>query len=150
MKLGDLIVQYRQRHDISQREFARRCGLSNSLISILEKGINPQTGKEMSPDLDTYQHIAQAMDITLQTLFEKLGNDATVKLVTFRSYPDGSGDIFNSGSTEEDKKDQARLEALHQNPTLRLLFDKQKDLSDSDLDAVLGIVNAIMKERGEE
>ena len=39
------------------------------------------------------------------------------------------------------------LEALHQNPKLRLLFDKQKTLTDSDLDAVLGVVNAITKER---
>lgn len=39
------------------------------------------------------------------------------------------------------------LDILHQNPKLRLLFDKQKTLTDSDLDAVLGVVNAISKER---
>lgn len=43
--------------------------------------------------------------------------------------------------------DRERLEALHQNPTLRLLFDRQKDLSEADLNAVLGVVNAISKER---
>lgn len=43
--------------------------------------------------------------------------------------------------------DIERLEALHQNPKLRLLFDRQKDMSDADLNAVLGVVNAINKER---
>lgn len=48
------------------------------------------------------------------------------------------------------KEDQDRLEALHQNPKLRLLFDIQKGMSDSDLNAVLGIVNAIARERGDD
>ena len=41
-------------------------------------------------------------------------------------------------------------ESLHQNPKLRLLFDRSKFLSDSDLDAVLSVVNAISKERGDD
>lgn len=49
-----------------------------------------------------------------------------------------------------DYEDQQRIEALHQNPKLRLLFDIQKNLDDSDLNAVLGIVNAIAKERGDD
>jgi len=47
-------------------------------------------------------------------------------------------------------EDQQRLEALHQNPKLRMLFDIQKTLTDSDLNAVLGVVNAIAKERGDD
>lgn len=38
-------------------------------------------------------------------------------------------------------------ESLHQNPRLRALFDRSRFLSDSDLDAVLSVVNAIAKER---
>ena len=47
-------------------------------------------------------------------------------------------------------EDEERLEALHQNPKLRLLFDIQKKLSDSDLNAVLGVTQAIAKERGDD
>lgn len=47
-------------------------------------------------------------------------------------------------------EDQQRLEALHQNPKLRMLFDIQKTMTDSDLNAVLGVVNAIAKERGDD
>lgn len=88
MKLSDLILKYREENNMSQREFARRADLSNSLISIIEKGYNPQTGKEMSPDLETYQRIARAMGTTVQTLFETLGDDASVKLIPPRHSDD--------------------------------------------------------------
>ena len=80
MKLSEMIKGFREENGISQREFARRCGLSNSLISLLEKGINPQTGNAMSQDLDTYVKLAQGMQTSLQKLFEELGEDAFVKL----------------------------------------------------------------------
>ena len=60
------------------------------------------------------------------------------------------GVFFSTLTTESgisDYEDMQRLEALHQNPTLRMLFDKQRTLEDSDLHAVLAVVNAIKKER---
>ena len=60
---------------------------------------------------------------------------------------------FSTLTTENgltDYEDQQRIEALHQNPKLRLLFDIQKTLDDADLNAVLGVVNAIAKERGDD
>lgn len=60
---------------------------------------------------------------------------------------------FSTLTTENgltDYEDQQRIEALHQNPKLRLLFDIQKKLSDSDLNAVLGVTQAIAKERGDD
>lgn len=38
-------------------------------------------------------------------------------------------------------------EALHSNPKLRLLFDKSRKMSDSDMDAMLAIANSILRER---
>ena len=108
MKLGELIVQYRQNNSISQREFARRAELSNSLISIIEKGVNPQTGKEMSPDLETYKKIAMAMGISMQTLFEQLGNDATVDLMSFH-FDGGPDDVFAWQEAQKPKPDKVRL-----------------------------------------
>ena len=80
MKLSEMLKNYRTENKISQREFARRCELSHSLISLMEMGKNPQTGKAMSPDLDTYRKLAAGMQTSLQDLFEKLGNDAAVDL----------------------------------------------------------------------
>lgn len=57
---------------------------------------------------------------------------------------------FVPGSAPDRTPDQDIIEALHQNPKLRLLFDIQTKLSDSDLNAVLGVTQAIAKERGDD
>ena len=60
------------------------------------------------------------------------------------------GVMFSTLTTEngiQDYEDQQRIEELHENSTLRLLFDKQRKLDQTDLNAVLAVVNAISKER---
>lgn len=113
MTLGEAIVEYRRSHDLSQREFARRADLSNSLISIIERGRNPQTGKEMSPDLETYSKIALAMGISLQALFEKLGGDASVSLMSLHFDTEPDEDYYSNPSSVENvgrpKTPEARL-----------------------------------------
>ena len=54
MKLSTIVIDYRKRLQISQREFARRCGLSNSYISFIENEYNPRTGKPIVPTLETH------------------------------------------------------------------------------------------------
>jgi len=81
------------------------------------------TGKKY-PRVDAMQHLADLLGVMFSTLTTESGI--------------------------QDYEDQNRLEALHQNPKLRLLFDIQKNLDDSDLNAVLGVVNAIAKERGDD
>lgn len=80
MKLSAIIMDYRNRMQISQREFARRCDLSNSYISFLEKEANPKTGKPMAPTIEQYKKLADGMNITLQKLFEMLDDDSPVNL----------------------------------------------------------------------
>lgn len=43
--------------------------------------------------------------------------------------------------------DRDRLEALHQNPRLGLLFDRQRHMSDEDVEFMLQMADRIMKER---
>ena len=80
MKLSDLIIDYRNRMNISQREFSRRCNLSNSYISFLEKEVNPKTGKPIVPTIEQYKKLAEGMDISVNRLFELLDDDAPVDL----------------------------------------------------------------------
>ena len=51
MTLGEYIKRYRKEHDLSQRQFAAQCGLSNGYISMLERGENPKTHKPIKPTL---------------------------------------------------------------------------------------------------
>lgn len=121
MKLSAIIADYRDRMQISQREFARRCDLSNSYISFLEKETNPKTGRPMVPTLIQYKKIATGMNMTVQQLFEMLDDDAPVDL-------NSPGDVLRSpgssfGYLSEDEQallsafraadDRARADALH-------------------------------------
>ena len=82
MDLKDIIINYRTENRLSQREFARRCGLSNAQISILEYGKNKQTGRKPVPDIITMKKIADGMGIQLNALFEMIGDSEFVHLNT--------------------------------------------------------------------
>lgn len=90
MKLSAVITEYRNRLQISQREFSRRCGLSNSYISFIENEMNPRTGRPIVPTIEQYQKLAAGMDMTVQQLFEMLDEDSPVDLHAVAPDPDPS------------------------------------------------------------
>ncbi len=79
MKIGELIKQYRSKYNMSQREFALKCGLSNGIISLIEKGVNPQTNEPIIPTLPTLNSIAKGMGINIDELLEQI-DDMDVSL----------------------------------------------------------------------
>lgn len=68
MTLAELISEYRQSHNLSQRQMGVQCGLSTGYISLIEKEVNPQTGKPMVPTLTVLNKIAKGMGITIDEL----------------------------------------------------------------------------------
>lgn len=72
MKLGDLIREYRESHALSQRQFAIACELSNGYISILERGVNPGTGKPVTPTIPQLKKLASGMGMTLMDMLDKI------------------------------------------------------------------------------
>lgn len=70
MNLGELIRNYRTEHDLSQRQFAERCDLSNGYISILEKGANPNTGKPVMPTIPQLKKLASGMRMSVMEMIE--------------------------------------------------------------------------------
>lgn len=79
MTLANLIIEYRNVHGLSQRQMGTRCGLSTGYISLIEKEINPQTGKPMVPTLTVLNKIAQGMDMTIDRLIS-LCDDMPVEM----------------------------------------------------------------------
>lgn len=69
MTLKDLIINYRNDHNLSQRQFATQCDLSNGYISMLEKEINPSTGEKITPTLSALNKLATGMRMSLNELF---------------------------------------------------------------------------------
>lgn len=70
MTLGECIKDYREKHSISQREFARRCGISNTAIQSIENGFRSD-GRNVAPKFDTIRKIARAMGTTAEVLISK-------------------------------------------------------------------------------
>lgn len=67
MKIGEVIKQFREEHNISQRAFARHCDLSNAQISWLEVGVG-SNGKPVKPTFDTVRKVAKGMGIPTEML----------------------------------------------------------------------------------
>lgn len=110
--IGQIIKEYREEHgNISQRQFASLCGLSNGFISMLEANSNPNTGEPIIASLPSLRKIAVAMGVSLQYLMsiaddlrvdvgdvadggvrsamEALTGDAAEAINIFDSLPDG-------------------------------------------------------------
>ena len=68
MKLKEIITAYRTKNNLSQRQFAIKCGLSNGYISMLEEGKNPKTNESIVPSITTLKKIATGMQISLSDL----------------------------------------------------------------------------------
>lgn len=78
------------------------------------------TGKKM-PRIDKVQRLSELLNVPMSALLQE----------------DGMQNVI----------DGDRLEALHQNPRLGLLFDRQRRMSEKDIEAMLSIADAILRER---
>ena len=70
MKIGEYVQDYRESHGMSQREFARKSGLSNAIISFLERGVR-QNGEPYMPKFDTVRKVARVMGKTAEELISE-------------------------------------------------------------------------------
>ena len=82
MTLGELIRVYRSEHNMNMQEFANHCGLSKAYISILERNINPSTGKPPIPSLETIRSIAKTLHMDFNDVIAALDGDQVVLLET--------------------------------------------------------------------
>ena len=70
-KLNEIINKYLEEHDLTLREFAKKCGLSHSYIAKLRKGENPRSKSQIEPTIDTMKKLAKAMNMNLKELLIK-------------------------------------------------------------------------------
>jgi len=144
MELRVLLKRYRRDHGLSQREFARQCNLSHALISLLEMGENPQTGKAMSPDLETYQKLAGGMGITTDQLFAEMEEHAPGGLLRV-SVPAGKR-LFAVDSLPDGLR---KIGPPYDSETKELL-EGWVVIKPESRKAVLGIVNELKRMEGKK
>ena len=123
MKLSAIISEYRRTMDISQREFARRCDLSNSYISFIEKEYNPKTGKPLVPTLEQYKKIANGMNMSLHSLFEMLDEDSPVNLsepsLSFEDLSDNEKNMITAFRAADARAREDAMSLLLQHPAAK-------------------------------
>lgn len=78
MKIGDWLKSYREQHALSMQALADLCGFSKAYINVLEKGINPKTGKPISPTMQTFEKIARGTQTDVDTLLKILDGDQPI------------------------------------------------------------------------
>lgn len=81
MRLSEFIKNYREEAELSQRQFALKCGLSNGYISLLESEVNPQTGKPIVPTIPQLSKLAFGMSISLNELIDQV-EDIPIELAS--------------------------------------------------------------------
>ena len=130
MKLSELLIDYRKRMNISQREFSRRCDLSNTYISFIENEKNPKTGKPIIPTLEQYKKLADGMGISVHQLFQQLDDDAPVDL---RSSIENPEDV-SAGSSSYIPSD----------PQIRIVSNIMENMTEDQKDQIVAIVRAVV------
>ena len=120
MKLSTVLIEYRKRMGISQRELSRQCGLSNSYISFIENEKNPRTQKPMVPTLEQYKKLANGMGLSVQQLFDLLDDDAPVTMsstgTTYDYLSPEEHKLINAYRLAEESAREIALETLLNHP----------------------------------
>jgi len=110
------------------------------------------------------RYLMDARGITQADICRELGVSSTTvsDWCTGKKYPrvdvmqrlaDLLGVLFSTLTTEDgpkDYEDQVRLEALHQNPRLGLLFDHTRKMNSEDVDFMIQMAERIIRERDEK
>lgn len=126
MTLSELLIKYRSEHGLSQRQMAAQCNLSTGYISLIEKTINPQTGKAMIPTLAVLNKLAKGMGITIDNLFS-ICDDMPVSL---------SREEPAIGSDDGQKKNIVKIAGRDGSYI-------EKRLSDSDIELLLQMIDRL-------
>lgn len=118
--IGQKIKTGRLSRKMTQADLAKALGVSPSAVGMWEQD-------RREPDFDTLEALADVFNVPM-------------------SYFVSEDEIHHSAG-DITKKDYDRLEALHQNPRLGLLFDRASDLDPEDVDFMLKYAERILKER---
>lgn len=98
----------------------------------------------------TQADICRALSVSSATVSDWCTGKKYPRVDSIQRLADLLGVRFSTLTTENglrDYDDQVRLEALHQNPRLGLLFDRSRKMSSSDVDFMIQMADRILNER---
>ena len=148
--LGEVIRTKRKAKDLSLRDLATLCNLSHSYIDSLEKGVDPKTGKPVSPTIETLEKISKGLGLTLDELLTQAGliDDP---LIREHSISSTHHRIESALADDPDADDLLTFwKELKQREDLFLLFKQVRPLSDDSIRRVIRVIKAIEAEEVDE
>lgn len=145
MFLGEIIKEYRIKHDMTMDDFASKSGISKGYISMLEKNENPKTKEPIAPSLAMLNKVSKAMNIPIDDLFKIVDGGQLVFLDTEKSTPLLTDQYSRSVNEEPvgyylDNETSKIAQEIFDNPELRMLFDASRKVSPDDLRLVAEMV----------
>ena len=97
--------------------------------------------------------ICRELDVSSATVSDWCTGKKYPRIDSMQRLADLLGVLYSSLISEnglKDYEDQRRLEALHQNPRLGLLFDHSRKMKTEDVDFMIQMAERILKERDGE
>lgn len=78
-RLGEFLKACRNEKDLSLRQMEALTGISRTYLGNLEKGIDPRTGKEISPTIPTLEKLASGLNRQLNELLILASDESMVQ-----------------------------------------------------------------------
>lgn len=85
-KLSKIIKDYKDKHYLSQEEFALRCNLSKAYIGFIINEKDPSSNRPPKPSMETLKKLAMGMDMNLKELLLKLENHSMYERAAIYTY----------------------------------------------------------------
>lgn len=121
-EIGKIIYERRKELSLTLEEVGKAVGVGKSTVRKWENGMIKNMGRDKLAALAKVLRLNPVMLVPM---------------------PDDQLDLHMFGPDE----DRERLEALHQDPRLGMLFDRTRKMSKEDVDFMLQMADRILKER---
>ena len=130
MTIGEKIKKLRVEAGMTQEELGRAIGVQKAAINKYETG-----------------RVENMKRSTIAELAKKFGVNPVWLIDDDWDWPPADARFSDHPSGYTDSIDQLRLEALHQNPRLGLLFDHSSKMKPEDVDFMIQMAERIVNER---
>lgn len=117
MTLGDVIKSYRDENKVSMEYVANLCGITKGYVAMLEKNVNPKTGRPVKPTIETIVKVCNGLHLDFNSVFDSLDDDYEINIST--SQPSSSAPELEL--TEQEEKLIATFRSLNDSQKVRLL-----------------------------
>ena len=129
MKIGETVKKYREDHNLTQAEFAKRCKLSDVVISFIERG-QRSDGRPYLPKFETVRKLARGMGVSSEQLITSC-DDFNLNIPVGMEETPIYNDLLESQSTDEIMLLQAyrmipiehRIEAMQAIFKIKAMYD---------------------------